>query len=132
MQNHFETDFVTVGYDKANHVVILKWKVAPISVEFRNGLNSLITAFEHFETGKLIADTTNLGAIHPDDQLWSATVWVQAALKVGYSQIALIIPSDIFTKMSVEDTMNMNKDTLDIPTGYFDSMETAVKWIGKA
>jgi hypothetical protein len=130
MQNHFETDYVTTAYDKANHVVILKWKVAPTSVEFRDGLNSIISAMVHFKTGKLIADTTHLGVIHPDDQEWSATAWVQEALKVGYSQIALIVPSDIFTQLSVEDTLNMNKEeTMDIPTGYFDTVEAAIEWI---
>jgi len=40
MQNYFETDFVTVSYDKANHLLILKWIVAPTSVEFGEGLGS--------------------------------------------------------------------------------------------
>ncbi|HTJ52231.1 MAG TPA: hypothetical protein VL443_22370 [Cyclobacteriaceae bacterium] len=127
MQNHFETDYVTTAYDKANHVVILKWKVAPTSVEFREGLDSIISAMEHFKTGKLIADTTHLGAIHPDDQEWSTTVWAQKAVSAGYSKLALVIPSDIFTKMSVEDTMNMDKT--ETPSAYFDTIDAAIDWI---
>ena len=127
MQNYFETDYVTVNYDKGNNLIILKWIVAPTSDEFREGLNSLIAAMEHFKTGKLVTDTTYLGTIHPADQQWSATEWVQGAIKVGYSQIAIIIPADVFTQMSVEDTMSQVDNPL--PFAHFDNMETAIDWI---
>jgi len=127
MQNYFETDYVTVGYDKGNNLIILNWIVAPTSDEFREGLNSLIAAMEHFKTGKLVTDTTYLGTIHPADQQWSATEWVQGAIKVGYSQIAIIIPADVFTQMSVEDTMSQVDNPL--PFAHFDNMEAAIDWI---
>jgi len=53
---------------------------------------------EYFKTGMVIGDTTYLGAIHPNDQQWSATEWVQSALQVGHSKLALIIPADVFTR----------------------------------
>ncbi len=130
MQNYFETDFVTIGYDKANHVIVLKWLVPPTSDEFREGLNSLITAMEHFITGKLVTDTTYLGTIHPNDQQWSATEWVHGAIKAGYSQIAIIIPADVFTQMSVEDTMNQVESPF--PMAYFNNIEDAIDWIKKS
>ncbi|MEO7989435.1 MAG: hypothetical protein ABI663_07840 [Chryseolinea sp.] len=127
MQNYFGKDFVTIGYDKANHVVVLKWIVPPTSDEFREGLYSLLAALEHFKTGKIITDVSYLGTIHPNDQRWSATEWLQSALKVGYSHIAIIMPSDVFTQMSVEDTMNQVDSPL--PSAYFDNMEAAFDWI---
>jgi len=130
MQNYFETDFVTVSYDKANHLLILKWKVTPTSDEFREGLNSLIPAMEYFKTGMVIGDTTYLGAIHPNDQQWSATEWVQSALQVGHSKLALIIPSDVFTKMSMDGAMS--HVVSEYPIAYFDNMEDAIDWIKKS
>jgi len=129
MQNFFETDYITIGYDKTNHVMLVKWIVAPTSTEYREGLNSFIAAMEHFKTGKIISDATYLGTIHPDDQQWSFTEWFQRAIKVGYSQMALIIPNDVFTQMSVEDTMNQVAGRF--PFAYFDNMETAIEWINQ-
>lgn len=127
MQKFFETDYVTVGYDKANHLIILKWKVPPTSAEFRDGLNAIVIAMEYFKTGKLIADTTYLGTIHPDDQEWSATTWLLNTAKAGYACIAIILTADLFTQMSVEDTMS--KVSNPIPTAYFNTLEAAIKWM---
>ncbi len=127
MQTYFENDFITIGYDKVNHVLIHRWIVGPTSLEFREGLNSLIPAMEYFNTGRIITDTTYLGVIHPDDQHWSVTDWFQSALKVGYSQLAIIIPADIFTQMSMEETMSQVANP--VPIAYFESMEAAIDWI---
>ena len=128
-QNHFEKDYITIWYDKVNHLIVGKWKAEPTSAEFREGLNSLISAIEHFKTGKLIIDTTYLGVIHPDDQDWSVVEWGQRALKAGYSQTALIISSNIFTQMSVEETMNQFQEENPFSFAYFNNMEDAIDWI---
>ncbi len=130
MQTYFENDFVTIGYDNVNHVIVLKWIIAPTSAEFREGLNSLIPAMEYFKTGKVIGDTTHLGAIHPNDQQWSATEWVQSALQVGHSQLALIIPADVFTKMSMDGAMS--HVVSEHPIAYFENMEGAIDWMKKS
>jgi len=127
MQNYFGMDYISIRYDKANHVVVLEWIIPPTSDEFREGLNSLLAAMEHFKTGKIITDVGHLGTIHPDNQRWAATEWLQSALKIGYSHIAIIMPSDIFTQMSVEDTMSQVDSPL--PSAYFDNMEKAIEWI---
>jgi hypothetical protein len=127
MQNFFGKDFVNISYDKVNHVIVLKWIISPTSDEYRETLNSLVSAMQHFNTGKVIANTIYLGTIHPQDQQWSVTEWFQQAVKVGYSKLAIIIPDDIFTQMSVEDTMNSADSSF--PFAYFDNMDGAIKWI---
>ncbi|AYB32037.1 STAS/SEC14 domain-containing protein [Chryseolinea soli] len=127
MQLFFETDYIIISYDKANQVLVGKWKIAPTSAEFREGMNSLIAAMEHFKTGKILTDTTYLGTIHPNDQRWSATEWKQRATKVGYSKIAIIIPADVFTQMAVEDTINQLESPLLF--AYFNNTEDAIDWI---
>ena len=126
MQTYFENDFITIGYDKVNHVIMHKWIVAPTSPEFREGLNYLIPAMELFNTGKIITDTICLGIIHPIDQQWLVTDWFQNVLKVGYSQLAIIIPARCFTRMSIEDTMSQVVNP--VPIAYFENMEAAIAW----
>ncbi|HTJ52230.1 MAG TPA: hypothetical protein VL443_22365 [Cyclobacteriaceae bacterium] len=130
MQTYFEKDFVTIGYDQGDHIIIVKWKLTPTSAEFREGLNTLTTIIEHFKTGKVIGDTTHMGAIHPDDQQWSATEWFQSALKSGLSQLAFIVPSDIFTQMSLDGAKSQVVG--EHPIAYFENMESAIDWLKKS
>jgi len=130
MQNYFETDYVTIGYDKDNHIIVHRWIVAPTSAELREGANMTISAMKQFKTGKVVWDTRNMGTLHPDDQHWAATEYYNNARKAGYSQAAFIIPSDIFTQMSVEDTMSQVENIF--LSAYFDNMESAEEWIKQA
>ena len=127
MQNYFETDYLDISYDKGNHAIIHRWIVAPTSAELREGFNMTIVAMKQFNTGKIVWDTRYMGTLHPDDQHWAATEYYSNALMAGYSHAAFIIPADIFTQMSVEDTMSQLSSAF--PTAYFDSMEEAIDWI---
>jgi len=71
-----------------------------------------------------------MGTLHPDDQHWAATEYYNNARKAGYSQAGFIIPSDIFTQMSVEDTMSQVESTF--LSAYFDNMESAEEWMKQA
>ena len=128
MQPYFKNDFVIIKYDKVNHVIIHRWIDTITSAEFREGLNYLIPAMKLFKTGNIITDTTCMGIIHPDDQHWSVTNWFQKALKAGYSKVAIIVPDDDITRMSIEDTMNQARPFL---FAYFDNMDEAIDWTKK-
>ncbi|AYB32054.1 hypothetical protein [Chryseolinea soli] len=128
MQIYFENDFVTYSYDKVNHVIVQKWLAPPNSVEFRDGVKSLIEVMGHFNTGKVISDTTFLGIIQPKDQRWVSTEWIHGALMVGYSHLAVIVSEDALTQMSVEGIVNQ-RVAVAFPTAYFKSMEAAIVWI---
>lgn len=128
MPEYLKNEVLTISYNEAALAVVAKWIVTPTSAEFREGLDAMLAAMKKFDTGKLVVDTTFLGAIHPDDQQWSANDWYKKAREVGYNQIALIVPTDIFTKMSVQDTMDSVQEQA-VNTGYFDNIDSAVEWI---
>jgi hypothetical protein len=99
----------------------------PLSNEFRTYMQALLTAMEHFKTGKIVADTSKMGTLHPDDQEWSYSVWNDMAVKVGYSHAAILLPGDIYSQMAIEDTMNGASGSLSF--SYFENMESALTWI---
>ncbi|HEY8937810.1 MAG TPA: STAS/SEC14 domain-containing protein [Cyclobacteriaceae bacterium] len=127
MQIYFETEFITISYNKASHSSIVKWNLPPMSEEYRKGLNALLLCMKHFKTGKVVADLTNFGTLHPDDQEWSSTEWTEKAMELGYSDIAIILSSDVYSQMAIEDTMSPVTNTLNV--AYFDNIEKAVEWI---
>lgn len=131
MPNHeyITTEFITVNFNITTTAVVAKWLVSPTSVEFREGLDAMLAAMKKFNTGKLVVDTTNLGAIHEEDQNWAASDWYNRARQgTGYHRIAMIVPSDIFTQMSVESTLESVEEKI-VDTAYFDSIDAALEWI---
>jgi hypothetical protein len=130
MQNYFETEFIVIGYCKVNHAVVATWKTPPTSDEFRVGMDNMLQGMIDFKTGKIVADTIYMGAVHPDDQAWAASHWYNRAEKAGFSHNAIIVPSDIFTEMSVEGILNQVQDNVAV-IAYFPSKEEAIAWIDR-
>lgn len=126
-QAYFETDYLLIHLDETGKVIIAEWRLPPTSQEFRNGMDILANALAHFNLGKVIFDTLCLGVLLESDQEWVSRDWYGRVIKAGYSQVAFIVPADVFTRMSVDETVSRTPDR--IPTAYFDNMETATDWI---
>ncbi|MEM6845774.1 MAG: hypothetical protein AAF944_01630 [Bacteroidota bacterium] len=123
--------FIEAEYDQSINAVVSQWLTPPTSEEFRVGMNHLITMLQNSPTGTLLTDTTNLGAINEENQVWSYTEWLENARAAGYDTLVLIMPSDIFAQMSVEDIMEQaNAATKNqVVNQYFDNETDARAWI---
>ncbi len=130
MQIYFDSEFVNIAYREEDRVIIGAWKTTPTSEEFRTGMNYLLEAMMDFKTGKILADTIYMGAVHPDDQNWSATDWNRRAIAAGFSHNAIVVPSDIFTEMSVEAILDQVGDN-GVVNRFFYNMPDALDWIKK-
>jgi hypothetical protein len=126
-QPHFEKDYLAIRYDEPHRVIIATWKIPPTSQEFRSGMDILVNALSHFNTGKVIFDTRCLGIVLETDQVWTSRDWYRRAIKAGYSQVAFVMPIDSFTHMAVVETTERTPDR--IPTAYVDTMTAAMIWI---
>ena len=129
-QNYSETEFIVVRYNNAVNAIIAIWKTPPLSDEFREGMETMLRAMLHFKTGKIVADTVYMGAVHPDDQEWAASHWYNRAAEAGFSHNAVIVPADIFTEMSVEAILDKVVNNV-VVNKYFPGIEEAMAWIGK-
>ena len=130
MENIKES-FIAVEYDQSLNAIFARWLTPPSSQEFRIGMNHIITLLREYPTGTLLTDTTNLGAINEEDQVWSYTEWLEQAVAAGYNTLVLIMSPDIFAQMSVEDIMEQaNVATKgQIVNQYFDNEQDAKAWI---
>ncbi|SKC65226.1 hypothetical protein [Ohtaekwangia koreensis] len=126
MQTYFERDYYTISYDEVNHILIAKFISPSTSVEYREALGAVIPAIQHFKTGKVIWDVRYLGVISPVDQEWTISNFHNPALKFGYSKAALIMPSDVFTEMSIDGIVS---EVGDFQNKYFDNTEAAIDWL---
>mgnify|MGYP001791209318 CR=1 FL=1 len=130
MENISES-FFEAEYDQSINTIVVRWLTSPSSQEFRIGMNHIITLLREYPTGTLLTDTTNLGAIDEDDQIWSYTEWLEQAVVNGYDTLVLVMSPDIFAQMSVEDIMTQaNAATKGrIVNQYFDNEQDAKAWI---
>ena len=84
---------------------------------------------QHFKTGKVVVDASQLGALSPEDQEWSVTSWVNKAVRAGYSHQATVVSKDIFSKMPRSEKLS----NIGILTfAVFESFEDAVRWMEQA
>jgi hypothetical protein len=129
MELYFEKEYASIHFDKDNGMLIMKWIMSPMSVEYREGLNSLLVAIDKFRTGKVIFNIQNVGALHPDDTEWAIASWFPAAGKAGLTHAAIIMPADIFAQMSIESLkVDASRSFTDC---YFDNLKDACDWIVK-
>ncbi|WP_333819195.1 hypothetical protein [Ohtaekwangia sp.] len=127
MKVYFKSEFFKITYLQDINIIASAWTTPPSSEEFRQGMEHLLHAIQHFKTGKLISDTTYMGAIFPEDQEWAATDWYQRAAAAGFSHNAIIVPHDIFTELSVETILDrVDKRMI---RAFFDNENAAMEWI---
>ena len=125
---YFESTYGTVSFDTELQANLMIWTTPPSSREFREGMNKLADQINERGVADILTDTTHLGAIDPDDQVWSATTWTDRITKVsGRRKLALILPEEIFTQISVADTMAMVQDAVEMK--YFSSLQEAKAWV---
>jgi hypothetical protein len=127
MEIYFDTDYKRIEYSAAHHVLIATWKVTPTSAEFRTGMMTMLSAIEHFKTGRLVYDATHSGAILEEDRTWAATEWQALAIAAGHSKVAFLLPDDVFTNMTMEDIME--KADKHVSFAYFSRKEDAIQWV---
>ncbi len=66
--------------------------------------------------------------ITPDLQEWTNNEQIPRAIKAGLKKIATITPSDLFSEVSVEQTME-EETAKTIESNYFDNKASALEWL---
>lgn len=77
-----------------------------------------------------LSDTRLFTALTSADQEWAVADWNPRALAAGLQRIAFLIPTNVFGRMSVTDTLRKSDaagQTLE--TALFDSVEAARAWL---
>jgi len=123
-----KNDVLKITYNKEIDAVVLEWITAPISSEFRDGLNQGLELLKSTKAKNWIGDVRNLGAIDPDDQKWSNEEWFPQALSTGIKKMGVIISDDIFNQMSVEEIMS-KVEGIGFVSQYFDDINKASQWM---
>lgn len=121
-----ETKLIRISYLADINAVYAEWLNFPSVAEYREGMDWIIDALKHHKSTKILTNPNALGAIATEQQDWTLSDWLPRALAIGYNKIAIIVPTDIFNQMSVEQIMS-NVGPLNM--AYFEDFEKAKAWL---
>ncbi len=125
---YFEKDYLRIDYDQNENVITMNWKEAVVSEEFREGLNKGLQCVEENAIKHWLADVRDMGALSNEDQEWSNNEWFPKIIKAGIKFMAVVISSDIFNQMTVDEIMTKVPQT-NIVHRNFDDMDKAKEWL---
>lgn len=125
---YFEKDYLRIDYDQEENLITMNWKEAVVSEEFREGLNKGLECVEEHSIKHWLADVREMGALSNDDQEWSNNEWFPKIIKAGIKFMGVVISSDIFNQMTVDEIMTKVPQT-DIVHRNFDNMDKAKEWL---
>lgn len=122
-----KNEFAIISHRDDIKSVQLDWQGYVPTQQFREALSSGVdVAKKHNLTGWL-GNTRLLGVISVEDQQWTNEVWFPSALSAGIKYIALVVPEDIFSQVSVDNIIDNAEG--DFQTRYFNSVEEAAAWL---
>lgn len=123
-----EEPTIEYRHSPTSHVYI-RWESIIYEKLFRDGMDKIIELMKEHQTGNVLSNVSELGALTEADQRWSIDDWLPRALAVGYSAIAIIVSEELFGRMAVEDIMNDASEKSPIKVQYFDNEEQALEWL---
>lgn len=126
---YYDEEFATVEYDGDIDTVIARLTEFETGEPFREYMNTIIEAMEDSGTDRVIADTSRMGALKEDDQVWSVQDWSPRAEERGLEHLAMVMPESVVAEMSVQSVMEMTDDSIN--RNLFDDMDEAQEWIAR-
>ena len=126
----FERPYVTLELDEEFSCLTQRWKGFAKSEQFREGINKSLEIFQQRQIDKIISDTQNASLVKKEDTDWVATIIIPKLVQRGLRCMAFIVPTNVFTQISVDNFKNEAKGGVRIQ--YFDDYEKAKEWISKA
>ncbi len=135
METVYESPYTKISFDQAKQIQIQVWKHtddftdelykrevsanADIALGHKpKGLVSEATLFEHI--------------VNPDLQTWTTENFFAKLQKAGVKRYAVIIGTELFVQVSVEQTIEEAEGIEGIVIRYFDDLEKAKTWVSQA
>ena len=96
---------------------------------FKDEMVELGKAFDNKKPKLVLINMQNfVFAVSPEVQEWVNKNVNSKLLQVGTQKIAFVVSSDLFTKISVEQTLGEDEEA-ELPSKYFKDVEKAKKWL---
>jgi hypothetical protein len=133
METVYQSKYLTLLVETDKQLIKVLWSTTTANMtdkEFRAELIKYAEVAEQYRPQKSLVDTQNfLMTIVPETQAWVNANIHQRSLKAGIKKFAYIVSKDLFSQVSIEQTMEEGnaKDIFD--TQYFENENQALEWL---
>lgn len=135
METVYQSKYLTLVVDKENQILRVLWSETTENMtdeEFRAELVKYAEVSEQYRPQKSLVDTRYfLMPIVPETQEWVNANIHQRSLKAGIKKFAYLVSKDLFSQVSIEQTMEEDNAKGIFDTQYFDNENQAMEWLNK-
>lgn len=125
---YYDASFLKIHWNEKINCVQMEWKKFVHGEGFRSGLNKGLELVNSRKTAKWLADLKHLRVISVADQEWSKNDWFPRAISNGIRHMAIVLPDDLFAKLSVNSIMT-NVEISELFVRYFNDVNDAEQWL---
>lgn len=123
----YEDKLVRVFYYEEFDTGLGTWKGNGIGKAYQDSMSAIKDLIKEKKITRWVAEISNFGVVSPENKEWVNTVWFPEVIAAGLQRMAVVVPKDIFGKMSAEEVLA--KVTEHVHVRYFDNLDQAKDWI---
>ncbi|WP_017731131.1 hypothetical protein [Nafulsella turpanensis] len=125
----FESQNIVIERDDELKCLIQNWKGFASSERFREGIQKSIDLFKDKKLNKILSNTKDFGMVKKEDTEWVNSYSMPLLIKDGLKYMAFVVPSNVFSQMSVENFKKQSEGPVEIR--YFDDVSKAKEWMAE-
>jgi len=124
-----QSEYQNIIFDEKNHFLEIFWGKTDFSEQtYKDEVIWQLDFILRYKPKSLLIDTQKFFfTISPDVQDWSNREVLPKVLATDVKRIALLISSDLFAQVSIEQQMEDNPEALNL-IRYFENYEQARRW----
>ena len=133
MEYIYKHKYLQVTYDATRKLMINTWLPEckyMTDDDYKAQMTEYAERLEKYHPDFSMADSVNfLYTITPDMQEWTNAEFMPYFINAGVQKQAFLVSKDLFSQVSVEQTMDKEQNLKAFQTRYFDSKEKALEWL---
>ncbi len=126
MRTLHETEKALMRYNEDTNAIELIWKGQYDADTYKMMFTKGVEYLKEFKATAWLSDIRKEGVVGAASSKWLKEEVIPHAIKNGLKKIAVILDEDVFKKFYVE---SLDKSMETKMMQYFDSMESAKKWL---
>lgn len=135
MKTVYQSPYTKITFDEASQIQIQVWKNTEDFTDelYKQEVSANAqAALEHKPKGLVSEATYFEYIVNPDLQDWTTENFFMNLKKAGVKRYAVIIGTELFVQVSVEQTIDEASGIEEIAVRYFDNLEKAKTWVSQA
>lgn len=121
-------------FDPKSLLIISSWHT-PADLEesvYRQELTNYFECVKEHQPKCVLIDAVDANyAITVETQKWIVDTFFPIYKEIGLKKMGILLPEEIISNLSIEQTMEENKDPNMMQTRYFNEKKEALEWLSK-